>query len=152
MTSQVAPRRRRTHLHAEAVGRVEHQLGLVLPIDSLVPEKTSSRDHGRRHAVADKENRVLGETLLGKRQDRPSGDGLRAAIVLEDGLPLAGLVERNVAVRLGLDVHKSRCLCVLGKEVLGSECKPSDSWIFTFSIRADVVASLVVEAKMMAGV
>lgn len=81
-------------------------------------EEACSRDHGRGHTVTDEHDDVLGEALLRDGEDGPLGDGFVAAVVLQHNAPLARLVESDVAVGLGLDVHERRRVGVLGKEVL----------------------------------
>lgn len=77
------------HLHTEALALVELQPALVFAVDRLVPEEASRRHHGRRHAVADEEDDVLGLARLGEGEDGPVRDRLAAAVVLELELVLA---------------------------------------------------------------
>lgn len=77
------------HLHTEALALVELQPALVFAVHRLVPEEARRRHHGRRHAVADEEDDVLGLARLGEGQDGPVRDRLAAAVVLELELVLA---------------------------------------------------------------
>lgn len=103
------------HLVAEYREFVHLQLGLVLSIDALVCNQTSSSDHVGGHSVADEEDDVLSATLLGNVADKPVRNGLLLAVVGQDSLILAWFVERKVSVGLGGNVDKGGIFSILSE-------------------------------------
>ena len=103
------------HLVAQDRELVHLQLGLVLSIDALVCNQTSSSDHVGGHSVTDEEDDVLSATLLGNITDEPVGNGLLLAVVGQDSLILAWLVERKVSVGLGGNVDKGGLFSILSE-------------------------------------
>lgn len=106
--------------HLRSVGRclVHLKESLVFTVNRLVSKKTSSGDHRSSHAVTDKVDEVLGLGLLGKGKDLPDSLGLLATVVGELDIVFAGVVQLDVAVRLGKDVDGSLGTGYLSKEVL----------------------------------
>lgn len=126
------------HLVADDGELVKLELGLVLPVDALVSEKTSGSDlegvgqplvaqwlgrekvayHVGGHAITNEEDDILSLALLGKVTDKPLGSCLLSVVVVKGDSVLAGLIEGNLAVGFGGDVDDRGRLGVLGEEVL----------------------------------
>lgn len=106
------------HLRAVAGGLVKSHVGLVATVDGLVGKETSSRDHRSSHTVTNEEDEVLGLLAVGNRLDLPGSLLGLTTVEGEDDLVLAGVVELDIAVRLGDDVDRGRRVGLLGEEVL----------------------------------
>ena len=79
--------------------------------------QTSSRDHVRRHAIANKQDDVLRPSLLGQVTDRPVGFGRLVSVVGQGCLVLARLVQCNPAVCLGGDIDQGSLLSIFRKKI-----------------------------------
>lgn len=123
------------HLVTEDGELVQLHQSLVLSVDALVSQETSSGDLSRQlaptslvlrkqtyhvggHAITNEEDDVLGLSLRLEVANSPLGSGLLAVVVVQSNSVLAGLVERDLAVDLGSNVDNAGLVLVLSEEVL----------------------------------
>lgn len=109
------------HLRSENGRLVHSHGGEVLSVDRLVREQSRGGDHGRSHTVSDEEDDVLGGSLLGEREDGPSGGGRSSSVVGESCDVVSNFVEGDVSVRLGEDVDVGGRSGVLSEQILREE-------------------------------
>jgi len=73
--------------------------------------------HVRGHTIANEKEHILGLADLVDVADKPAGCGIRA-IVAQDRLVLAWLVQSNPTVGLGGNIDEIRSVSILGEEIL----------------------------------
>lgn len=96
---------------------IHSHLSLVPSIDLLVGDQASGRDHVGSHAVSDVKQNVLGLPDIVHIADKPIGRG-RGAIVAQDRLILARLVQNHASVSFGCNIDQGWSVGILRKKIL----------------------------------
>jgi hypothetical protein len=105
-------------LQPDMIHVVQLHCALVLAVDLLVSDQSSSSDGGLRHTIPDEEDHVFGASLLGRFVYSPVGQRLLRVVVAQLKLILTRFIQSEVSVGFGGHIDNGGSLGVSSKQIL----------------------------------
>jgi len=105
-----------THLDSQSIGRIQSHSCLILAVDSLVSDHSSSSDHRRSHTITNHQNHILRLAFLRNVEHSPLGYVLHSVVVGEFDEVVSRFVKRDLQTKKSQNRRENErtkmiCLC-----------------------------------------